>query len=95
MVAVKGAEKVGRGALAFLRVAFDTRGDKVAVGVAATLDAWNDVVDTSSARREASETVEAEAPLALVDEFAKRADFKEVHVLEARRDRQATGGAPL
>lgn len=90
-LAVKETEKVFAGAFAFLGVAFDAGRDEVAMGVAAAVNARDNVIEAPRAGREATETVEAQAALTRMDEFAKRPHFEEVDVLE----RSAASGGEI
>jgi hypothetical protein len=82
-----------------LRVALDTAGNQVAVGIAAELDPRHDVIEAPPRRGSAAEAVEAEPPLAGVDGLAERASLQEVCTLEiegrrrsGRDGRGAAGG---
>lgn len=70
VISVEKAEKILARAFAFLGIAFDARGDEVAVGVAAAVNARDNVIEAARAGGEETETVEAEATLTCMDEFA-------------------------
>ena len=71
-LAVEPAEKIVSGSLPLVRVAFQTAGDEVAVGIAPQVDARHDVIEALHAFVEAAEAVKAEAALAGVDGLAER-----------------------
>ena len=72
-LAVEPAEKIGGGTLAFERIAFETRGNQVAIGVASGPDAGHDVVEAVNARVGAAETIKTMAAFAEVDGLAQGA----------------------
>jgi hypothetical protein len=71
-LAVEPAEKTGGGTLAFERIAFETAGNQVAVGVVPGLDAGHDVVEALNARVGAAQTIKTMAAFAEVDGLASR-----------------------
>lgn len=81
-LAVEPAEEIVCGPLPFLRVAFQTAGDEVAVGIAPQLNARHDMVETLHAGGEPAETVKAEATFAGVDGLAERPGSQEIGFLE-------------
>src|SRR5579883_1317628 len=96
LLAVKPAEEIACEPFAFLRVAFNTAGNQVAIRIAAELDPRHDVIEAPPRRRNAAETVEAEPPLAGVDGLAERASLQKVRVLEVeggRRSGRESGSA--
>lgn len=82
-VAIERAKEIGGGALALPGVAFRAARDEVAVRVSTAADAGNDVIETTSARVGAAQAIEAKAALASVDEFAKRAVFEEIQIVQS------------
>lgn len=81
-VAVEPAEKVRRGAFAFERVAFRTRRDEVAIGIAAGLHARYDVIEALIARADAAEAIKTAAALAGVDGLAQGLGLEEIQFFE-------------
>jgi hypothetical protein len=79
---VEPAEKIGGGTPAFERIAFETRGNQVAIGVAPGPDAGHDVVEALDARVGAAQTIEAMAAFAEVDGLAEGAGLEEVEVFQ-------------
>jgi len=77
-LAVEPAEKIGCGTLAFERIAFEARGNQVAMGVASRLDAGHDVVEALDARVGAAQTIETMAAFAGVDGLAQGPGLEEV-----------------
>ncbi len=92
-LAVEPAEKIGGGTLAFERIAFETRGNQVAIGVVSRLDAGHDVVEALDARVGAAQTIETMAAFAEVDGLAQGAGLEEVEVFQAWGLRLAGGAA--
>ena len=80
-LAVEPAEKVSGGALPFPRVAFQTTGDEVAVGIAPPAGARHHMVEAPHASGDSAQTVKAEATLACVDGPAERPFLQEIHLL--------------
>jgi hypothetical protein len=80
-LAVEPAEKIG-GTLAFERIAFEARGNQVAIRVVPRLDAGHDVVEALDARVGAAQTIETLAAFAEVDGLAQGAGLEEVEVFE-------------
>src|SRR5260370_42708718 len=78
-------------AVALARVAFETTGNQVAVGIAAKAHAWHDVVEAVHVSRRAAEAVKAGAAFAIVNGFAERPGLPEIRGLE-RRGRRLPGG---
>ena len=72
-LAVEPADKIGGGTLSFKRIAFETRGNQVAIGVASRLDARHDVVEALDASVDAAQTIETMAAFAEVDGVAEGA----------------------
>jgi len=83
-LAVEPAEKIGGGTLSLERIAFETRGNQVAIGVAPCPDAGHDVVKAVDAGVSAAQTIKTVAAFAEVDGLAKGAGLEEVEVVQAR-----------
>ncbi len=80
-LAVEPAEKVPGGAIPFLRVALQTAGDEVAIGIAPPAGARHHMVEAPHASGDSAQTVKAEATLACVDGPAERPFLQEIHLL--------------
>src|SRR5260370_33798848 len=65
--AVESAQKIRRGTVALARVAFETAGNQVAVGIASEAHAGHDVVEALHMSGSAAEAVKAGAAFAVVD----------------------------
>jgi len=74
-LAKEAAQKICGGHFSLLRIAFDTAGNEIAVGVAASTSPRNDVVEDSPANDEPAQTIEAAATFAFVNGLAAAADF--------------------
>ena len=81
-VAIELAEKVLRRLFPFLRIAFETAGDEVFVGIAPQLDAWHDVVEALNAAGGPAQTIKASASLARMDDLAEGFALQEIGLLE-------------
>ncbi len=81
-LAVEPAEKIGGGTLAFERIAFETRGNQVAIGVVSRPDAGHDVVEAVDAGVSAAQTIKTVAAFAEVDGLAQGAGLEEVEFFE-------------
>src|SRR6266568_7488038 len=94
-LAVESAQKIRDRTVALARVAFDTRGNQVAVGVASEAHAWHDVVEALHVGGSAAEAVKAGAAFAMVNGFAQRPGFQEIRGFEGRGRRlfRGLGGA--
>jgi hypothetical protein len=88
-LAVKPAEKIGGGTLAFERIAFETGGNQVAIGVAPGTDAGHDVVEALDTRVGAAQTIKTMAAFAKVDGLAQGAGLEEVEFFQAGQLRLA------
>jgi len=88
-LAVERAEKIVSRAIAFLGVALETAGDKVAVGIASQEDARDNMVDTATRRRNSAQAIKATAAFASMDGSAQRLIFHEIHFAGVNRARQA------
>src|SRR5690348_2389292 len=67
---VERAEKVGGGAFSFQRIAFQTAGNQVTVGVASRLCAGHDMIEAPDAPVAAPQAIKTVAALARVDRLA-------------------------
>jgi len=81
--AVEPAKKICGGAVALLRIAFQTRRDEVAVGVAPCGHARHDVIDALLARAGPAEAIKTEAALAGADGLAQRRHLPKIHIFQA------------
>src|SRR5437867_1660408 len=90
-LAVESAQKIRDRTVALARVAFDTAGNQVAVGIASEAHAWHDVVEAVHVSGSAAEAVKASAAFAIVNGFAERPGFQEIRGFE-RRGRRLPGG---
>src|SRR6266496_2067117 len=69
--AVEGAQKIRDRTVALARVAFETAGNQVAVGIASETHAWHDVVEALYVGGSAAETIKASAAFAIVNGLAE------------------------
>src|SRR5712664_67338 len=83
-LAVENAQKVRGRTVALARVAFETAGNQVAVGMASEAHAWHNVVEALHVSGSAAEAVKANAALAIVNGFAERPGFQEIRGFEGR-----------
>src|SRR6266446_10758599 len=90
-LAVESAQKIRDRTVALARVAFDTAGNQVAVGIASQAHARHDVVEALHVSGSAAKTVKAGAAFAIVNGFAERPGFQEIRGFE-RRGRRLPGG---
>src|SRR5216683_2408483 len=94
--AVESAQKIPGRTIALARVAFDTAGNQVAVGIASEAHAWHDVVEALHVSGSAAETIKASAAFAIVNGFAERPGFQEIRGFEGRGRRLFRGlGSPI
>ncbi len=93
--AVENAQKIRGGTVALARVALDTAGNQVAVGIASEAHARHDVVEAPHVTGSAAEAVKAGAAFAIVNGFAERPGFQEIRGFERRGRRlsRVLGGA--
>jgi hypothetical protein len=82
MLIVKPAEKMCRGKIAFLRVAFAAAGDKVAIGIVLQLGKRDDMVDATRTNGKPAAAVKTEAAFPQMDSAAQGWMFEEVQLLE-------------
>src|SRR6266487_3040988 len=94
-LAVGSAQKIRGRTVALARVAFDTAGNQVAVGIASETSAWHDMVEALHVGGSAAEAVKAGAAFAMVNGFAQRPGFQEIRGLKGRGRRlfRGLGGA--
>src|SRR6266699_2167768 len=71
-LAVESAQKIPGRTVALARVAFETAGNQVAVGIASQAHAWHDVVEALHVGGSAAEPVKAGAAFAIVNGLAER-----------------------
>src|SRR6266849_4488685 len=90
-LAVESAQKIRDRTVALARVAFDTAGNQVAVGIASEAHAWDDVVEALHVRRSAAKAVKAGPAFAIVNGFAERPGFQEIRGFEGRGRRLSRG----
>src|SRR6266481_3535943 len=81
-LAVESAQKIPGRTVALARVAFETAGNQVAVGIAPEARAWHDVVEALHVSGGAAEAVKASAAFAIVNGFAERPGFQEIRGFE-------------
>src|SRR6266849_1355339 len=93
--AIENTQKIRYRTVAFARVAFETAGNQVAVGIASEAHAWHDVVEALHVSGSAAEAVKASAAFAIVNGFAERPGFQEIRGFEVRGRRlfRGLGGA--
>src|SRR6266699_6889420 len=91
-LAVESTQKIRGRTVALARVAFDTAGNQVAVGIASETSAWHDMVEALHVGGSAAEAVKASAAFAIVNGFAERPGFQEIRGFERRR-RRLPGGS--
>jgi len=80
--AIEGAQKIFGGGCSLLRVAFDAAGNEIAVGIAASADMRDDMVEDSPTSDKPPQTIKAQAALARMNGLAPAADLQEIHLLE-------------
>jgi len=96
--AIEAAQKIFGGRFSLLRVALDATGDEIAVGIAASTDVRDDMVEDSPAGGESPQTIKAQAALARMNGLAPAAHLQEIHLLEvaaAGPPREAGGRSVL
>src|SRR5260370_19678353 len=91
--AVEPAEKIAGRAIPFLRVALQTAGDEVAVGIAREGHAWDNVIEAATHRRKPTQAIETASAFSHMDGVAQSPALQEVH-LEVEAARKGPGGAP-
>jgi len=86
---VERAQKIADRTVGFARVAFNTAGNHVAVGIAAEAYAGHDVVETLQFTGSVAKAVKASAAFAIVNGFAERQGFPEIFGFERRGRRRS------
>lgn len=81
-LAVELAEMIRGGAFAFQRIAFHTRQDEVAVGIAPIFRARHDVIEAPLAGVGPSETIKTPAMLPRVDGWAQPCILEKIHFFQ-------------
>ena len=92
-LAVEPAEEIRGGAVPLFRVAFQTAGDEVGVGIAPQLDARHDMVEGAHEGGKVAQTVKAEAHTRASGWPAESLGFHEIRLLEAGSEGQRGRGA--
>src|SRR5260370_26470880 len=90
--AVEPAEKIAGRAIAFVRVALQTAGEEVAVGIAPEGHAWDNVIEAATHRRKPTQAIETASAFSHMDGVAQSPALQEVH-LEVEAARKGPGGA--
>src|SRR6266849_267396 len=83
-LAVERAQKIPGRTVALARVAFETTGNQVTVGIASEAHARHHVVEAVHVSGSAAEAVKASAAFAIVNGFAERPGFQEIRGFERR-----------
>src|SRR5258708_4646317 len=91
-VAVEPAEEIGSGAIPFLRVAQQTAGDKVAIGIAPEGHARDNVIEAANQRSKATQAIETASAFSQMDGAAQSPALEEVR-LEVDAARKGPGAA--
>jgi len=81
---VERAQKIADRTVGFARVAFNTAGNQVAVGIAPEAYAGHDVVEALQFTGSPAKAVKASAAFAIVNGFAERPGFPEIFGFERR-----------
>jgi len=89
--AIENAQEIPGRTIALARVAFETAGNQVAVGIASEAYAWHNVVEPVHVSGSAAEAVKAGAAFAIVHGFAERPGFQEIRSFERRGRRLSRG----
>ena len=82
MLIVEPAEKICRGKIAFLRVAFAAAGDEVAIGIVLQLGKRDDMVDAARTNGKPTAAVKTETAFPQMDSAAQGWMFEEVQLFE-------------
>jgi len=90
--AVEPAEEVSGGAIPFLRVALQTAGDEVAIGIAPEGHARHNVIEAANQGRKPTQAIEAATAFSHMDGVAQSPVLEEVH-LEVDAARKGPGAA--
>jgi len=91
-LAVEPAEKISGGAIPFLRVAQQTAGDKVAIGIAPERHPWHNVIEAANQRRKPTQAIETASAFSQMDGAAQSPGLEEVR-LEVDAARKGPGAA--
>ena len=91
-LAVEPAEKISGGSLPFLRVAVQTAGDEVAIGIAAEGHARHNVIEAANQGRKPAQAIETTSAFSHMDGVAQSPGLQEVQ-LEVDAPREGRGGA--
>lgn len=91
VLAVEPAKEIRGGTLALPRVAFDTAGDEVAVGVELELRLREDMIEAALAAADAAQTVKTGTAFASMDCFPQGGSFQEIDLFEVCAAREAGG----
>src|SRR6266699_1848940 len=90
-LAVESTQKIRDRTVALARIAFDTAGNQVAVGIASEPRAWHDVVEALHVGGSAAEAVKASAAFAIVNGLAECPSTQEIRGLKGRGRRLFRG----
>lgn len=82
MLIVEPTEKICRGKIAFLQVAFAAAGDEVAIGIVLQLGKRDDMVDAARTNGKPAATVKTKAAFPQMDGAAQSRMFQKVQILE-------------
>src|SRR5260370_20594543 len=91
--AVEGTQKIPGRTVTLARVAFETAGNQVAVGIASEAHAWHNVIEAVHVSGSAAKAVKAGAAFAIANGPAERPGFQEIRGFE-RRGRRLSRGPP-
>lgn len=80
--AIEPTQEIRGGAFAFLRIAFPTNGDEVAVGIVAGPRDGHDMIEAPGVRADLAQAIKTEATLTSVDCLAQPLAFLEIHFIE-------------
>ncbi len=80
--AIEAAQKIFGGRFSLLRVALDAAGNEIAVGLAASTDVGDDMVEDPPTSDEAPQAIKAQAALARMNGLAPAAHLQKIHLLE-------------
>ncbi len=91
-LAVEPAEKVSGGAIPFLRVALQTAGNEVAIGIAPEGHARHNVIEAANQRRKPTQAIETTSAFSHMDTVAQSPGLEKVQ-LEVDAPMKGPGGA--
>jgi hypothetical protein len=92
-VAMKPAEKICGGEIAFLDITFLTAGNEVTAGVVSELRQRDDVIDAASCGSKAAQAIKAAAAFSDMNGSPERRRFEEVEIVEIEAARTDSGAA--